>query len=674
MIKSFYLNRRITNINSLNIILKTIIILVPLFVNKNIYNFRINQEAVLKLLVIIALFLWLLRIINNEDFFWQKSSLNLPIFIFILVISVSWLVSKIVVVSLRDYTIFLAYFLIYLLIINNVNNQVEFFSLIKLFFIISFIVAIYALMQYYGLDPYLKEFNALTSTIGQKNWISNYLAMTFPLIFSYFLLENIKKNKLYYYLLLSIIYATLMICQSRGIWISIVCSFLIGIFLIYKYKIFDVFKKNKKWITLIILTFLFITIIYSTDNPLNKSAITVSQRAISTFDEQDLSLNMHLLEWNATINMIKDKPWFGSGIGTFKMNYLDYQAEILQKNPYYTKYSGKAGEAHNEYLQMGAELGLVGLGVFISIVLIFYRLALDFLKKEGKIENKIIFFGLFMGITCFLIHALFSFPLHVPALGTTFFILFSLAVVYIEKSNLQEINNKNKILKKINLKNPRIKIVFNVLLFIIMILVIVLLVIKPYLAEIYYFTGMRHDVDKNYDKALPNFEFAVLLDPYNGRILHALGTTYYKLKVFDKAEEVLQRTKKYIIDANTFYNLGLIYWQVSLYKKAEEEFKQAIYLNPKFTEGYHYLGLLYFQQEDYDKTVEQWNKILEIEPNFPNKYIVLNNLGIVYQKKEMTDKALEYFVQALQLVPEGDSIEKEIEEEINKIYKSNLEN
>ena len=40
----------------------------------------------------------------------------------------------------------------------------------------------------------------------------------------------------------------------------------------------------------------------------------------------------------------------------------------------------------------------------------------------------------------------------------------------------------------------------------------------------------------------------------------------------------------------------------------------------------------------------------------------------------MPNKALEYFLQALQLVPEGSPIEKEIEEEINKIYKSKLEN
>ena len=45
-----------------------------------------------------------------------------------------------------------------------------------------------------------------------------------------------------------------------------------------------------------------------------------------------------------------------------------------------------------------------------------------------------------------------------------------------------------------------------------------------------------------------------------------------------------------------------------------------------------------------------------------------------YIKNKMFDKALKHFVQALQLVPEGSPIKEEIEKEINKIYKSKLEN
>ena len=207
-----------------------------------------------------------------------------------------------------------------------------------------------------------------------------------------------------------------------------------------------------------------------------------------------------------------------------------------------------------------------------------------------------------------------------------------------------------------------------------MIIIINAFVIRPYRAELYLYQGRRWLIDKDYKNALPVIAYAQQLDPHNGRNLHALGATYYNLGEFNQAIYYLQEAKKYMIDVNTFCILGLTYFNLNMFKEAEEELKKAIYLDPKFTEGYHYLGLLYFQQEDYDKAVEQWNKILEIEPDFPNKYIVLNNLGIVYNKKKMPDKALEYFVQALQLVPEGSPIEEEIEEEINKIYKSSLEN
>ena len=110
------------------------------------------------------------------------------------------------------------------------------------------------------------------------------------------------------------------------------------------------------------------------------------------------------------------------------------------------------------------------------------------------------------------------------------------------------------------------------------------------------------------------------------------------------------------------------------YQRAEEAFKYAIYLDPQFSKASSDLGLLYFKKGNYNGAIEQWGKILEIDPDFSENYIILTNLGAVYQKKEMPDKAQEYFVQALQLVPEGSPIEDEIEKEINKIYKSKLKN
>ena len=650
------------------------ILFISLYVNRNVFEFRIDQIMILKLFIIIAVTLSIVEFLASGKLCWHKSKVDVPISLFILIMTISLLRSDFFRISVNDYLTFLFYFILYFLARNNLPDKVELKLFIQIFFLTSFIISLYTLMQYYGYDPYLKGLPYLSSTIGQKNWISNYLSMIFPIIFSYFLLEKSKRKKITYFIVLSIVYATLMICQSRGIWISISLTAIFAIYIIIKFNLLKIFQENKKWLTLLLTTFLIITIIYSTDNPLNKSAITVTERAISTFDEQDPSINTRLLMWRTTFEMIKDKPIFGSGIGTFRMNYLDYQAQLLKENPNYIKYYTKAGEAHNEYLQIWVELGIIGLGLFLLIFYFIYHVVFNFYERNKNSEDKLVILGLIAGITCFMIHSLFTFALHVPVLGTIFFIIVGLTMAYTEDYNVSENYVTDKIIKKINLLiNPKIKIILFLMLSIAMILLIDWLVIKPYIAEIYYFKGIVNNEKGSYIDAASNFEFATQLDPYNGRILHASGTSYFNLMIYDKGENILQRTKKYIVDVNTYDNLGLLYSRLKKYSEAEEEFKKAIYLNPKFGKAYYDLGNLYFIQEKYDDTIEQWNKILEIEPNFLNKYIVMNNLGIVYNKKEMPEKALEYFLQALQLVPEGSPIIEEIEKEIYDIYRSNLD-
>ncbi|MBN2519047.1 MAG: tetratricopeptide repeat protein [Bacteroidales bacterium] len=614
-----------------------------------------------------------MKILSSEEIVWKRNKLNLPIYLFIIILTLSLLISNATRVSFGDYLIFISYIILYFIVINVIKQKKEFDSFIKIFFITSFLVSVYALIQYYGLDPYFTELNQITSTIGQKNCVSNYLAIILPVVFSYFLLEKERRNKFIYYLLLSVLYITLMICQSRGIWISISLTLIFAIYIIIKFNFLKLFQENNKWLFLVLVTFLVITMIYSTDNSLNKSAITVTERAISTFDEQDPSLNMHLLKWNTTINMIKDKPLLGSGIGTFKMNYLDYQAVFLQKYPDYIKYSGKAAEAHNEYLQMGAELGIVGLGIFLSIFFVFYSLALKYLKNNQNNQDKIIVFSLLMGITSFLIHSLFTFPYHVPVLGSTFFIFLGLTVVYISGFEINEVDKKNIIRIKIN-TNQMIKNIIIILTLLLAVFLIGIFVVKPYSAEIHYFKGMKDYENQNYNDALKDFKYAARLDPSNGRILHGLGSTYYHLDIQDEAQKILQRTKYYFNDRNIYRNLGLSYTQSGNYQKAEKEIKHAIYLDPKFTKAYIDLAYLYAIQKDYDKALIEWNKVFEIEPDFSEKYNVLYFMGIAYQKKQMPEKALEYFLEALELAPEASPIEKEIEEEINKIYESKLEN
>ena len=663
-----------------NIFFLLIILLPTLFVYKYVYNFRINQATIINLLALGIFTFYIFSIIKEEKIVYSTYSLNLPILLFILIITLSILINNTYWISLKDFINFLSYFLIYFFIINNIKTKYSFNFCLIIFFVTVSLISLYLLLQYYGLDPFLSDIQQLTSTLGNQNYVASYLALIFPIAFSFFLIETKKINKILFEVVLLINYTGIIICHTRAIWIALFFSLLLFGYLLSHYKMNKILKDNKKWLMILFSLFLLITLIYSTDNPLNRSPITAAERAVSAFDMQGSSLRTRLLIWDSTIDMIRDRPLFGSGLGTFPLHYLNYQADFLKKYPNYLNFSGKAGEVHNEYLQLGAETGIIGLLVFILIIVILYKTNFNLIKKLKMINGKIIVISLLSGITVTLIHSIFSFPFHIPAVGSAFWFIIGLTIasenIFVKKErtdgkiNCHEINMnfpKNKNYYKF------IKIPLIITVVILMVLMINVIIIKPYRAELHLYQGRRWLIDGNYENALPVISYARELDSHNGRILHALGATYYNLGEFKQAIYYLQEAKKYMIDVNTFCILGLSYSKLNMFKKAEEEFKQAIYLNPKFTEGYHYLGLLYFQQEDYDKAVEQWNKILEFELDFPNKYIVLNNLGIVYNKKEMTDKALEYFVQALELVSEDDPIEDEIEEEIYNIYKSKLE-
>ena len=675
---------KIENINfyqrtTLNM-LKLSIFFTPLVAYKYVDRYLINQETWLKLFIVLGGGIYLIGFLREENITFKRNKIPLPPVLLIVIAIFSFIKNGFLMSSLHDGIIFSAYFILYFLIIKNIKNQYQFKSFIQVFFLTSFIIALYTILHYYSFISYLQEYGSVASLIGQKNWISNYLALVFPLMLCFYLLEKIKKKKIIYFITLSFLYATLMICQSRGIWISLSLSLFFGIFLIFKFNFLNLFKDNKRWIILLLISFIIITLIYSTDNPLNISPLTVTQRALSTFDEKDPSINTRILMWKVTWLMTKDKPFLGGGVGSFKINYLEYQGRFLKEHPEYNIYWTNAKEAHNEYLQIGAEIGLFGLGIILIMILKLYNLFIIFLKKETDNKRKLICWGLLIGITSFLMHSLFTFPLHVPALGSAFFIILGLGAAYIKNYDLSEERDKERkenYLMNGEKKRPnnfRLHFLYTILILLVMLLLIDTIVVRPYLAEVYACQGEKYFEDDNYIESALKYQSAQKSDPFNGRVLFNLGVNYYILHIYGDAERIFKESIKYHNDITIYGNLGLCYMRMDDYQRAEEAFKYAIYLDPQSSKAHSDLGLLYFEEGNYNGAIEQWGKILEIDPDFSENYIILTNLGVVYEKKEMTDKALEYFLKALQLVPEGNPIEKEIEEEINKIYKSKLKN
>ena len=64
-----------------------------------------------------------------------------------------------------------------------------------------------------------------------------------------------------------------------------------------------------------------------------------------------------IAHWQAAINMARDKPFLGVGLGNYEIAYDTYRL---------INWSDPLGHAHNLYLNMLAETGLIGLCVYLA--------------------------------------------------------------------------------------------------------------------------------------------------------------------------------------------------------------------------------------------------------------------------------------------------------------------
>ncbi len=119
-----------------------------------------------------------------------------------------------------------------------------------------------------------------------------------------------------------------------------------------------------------------------------------------------------------TVDMWKDYPVFGSGLGSFPIVYPRYAGEKAWWT--YT-------HAHNDYLEFAAETGVIGLSLLGLMVLLSFAAALraQYLRRDPLMRG--LSFAAMMGILALMIHSFVDFGLQIPANALTFMLLLAFA-------------------------------------------------------------------------------------------------------------------------------------------------------------------------------------------------------------------------------------------------------
>ncbi|HEV2763284.1 MAG TPA: O-antigen ligase family protein [Pyrinomonadaceae bacterium] len=142
-------------------------------------------------------------------------------------------------------------------------------------------------------------------------------------------------------------------------------------------------------------------------------------RLVGTINADDPTTG-RLHFWRGTLGIIRDHPVLGVGLGAFGAAYTRYDTS-----------SGvlfRLEQAHNDYLQLLSDAGIVGALLGLVFVVVLFRGALRRMESQSKFRRGVAL-GALSGCFAVLVHSFFDFTLHTTANSLLFLLLAALATL-----------------------------------------------------------------------------------------------------------------------------------------------------------------------------------------------------------------------------------------------------
>jgi len=100
-----------------------------------------------------------------------------------------------------------------------------------------------------------------------------------------------------------------------------------------------------------------------------------------------------ILQWHGTVHMIEAKPIFGWGIGVYPVRQSEFTGMGDDATQVLAHGTSHSNIAHNFYLQTAADLGLVGLALYLAVLVGFFAVGLGALSTMTDGLRKTVLIG-----------------------------------------------------------------------------------------------------------------------------------------------------------------------------------------------------------------------------------------------------------------------------------------
>ena len=250
-----------------------------------------------------------------------------------------------------------------------------------------------------------------TSSFKDSNILGIYLSGFAPLLFGITFYYIKGRKKIPFILLSLLVLAGIALTYSRPT--------LLAVYLVFVF--FALARKNRAFLALLILSLLISPFI--APKPVKDWAKQVEYNPLRFMCNDDrIAVYLH------SLNMIKAHPFIGVGANAFMNSYRYYKT--------YPEYNNVVTldemKAHNNFLHMAGETGLLGLGAFIWLIAVLFTRLSRLYRNLNDGFLKITLLGLTACIISFLINGLTESSLYYSRVGLLFWYLAGLALSYVK--------------------------------------------------------------------------------------------------------------------------------------------------------------------------------------------------------------------------------------------------
>ena len=141
-------------------------------------------------------------------------------------------------------------------------------------------------------------------------------------------------------------------------------------------------------------------------------------RIAETARSNNLSTNRVQI-WTVSLDVIRAHFPLGAGLGAFGVAYTPFDPSNGIE---------RVEQAHNDYLEVLADAGLVGAVIGAGLLILLFKTGLRSIKTENLYRRGVAL-GAFTACFSILVHSMFDFVLHITAIAVMFLTMMALVVV-----------------------------------------------------------------------------------------------------------------------------------------------------------------------------------------------------------------------------------------------------